>query len=313
MENNQEPQIDLMEKWRNSRGYGFFQLLMFIFLAIFTAGLFSFAGIMILEKGWGITLDLTNQLEQMRDPAYIWSYRFLQLMNGLGAFIAAPLLFSLYNREYPSDFLGLKDKPGLLFLGLAAVLGISFQPVVSFLLQTFNSISLPAGMESFEKAVREEQNKILQIQTALVGVFELKTFLFNTLLIAIIPAIGEELVFRKIVLRFSFDMTRNSHVSILISAFLFALVHNEFFNFPALLAFGVLLGYLAYWSGSIWIPVLVHFINNFVALCLVTFQGASLEVSGEGPTGEYTVIGFIAGILISSVLIWAMYRKRIQY
>jgi len=56
------------------------------------------------------------------------------------------------------------------------------------------------------------------------------------------------------------------HTSILITAFLFSTIHFHFQGVIPRFVLGVLLGYLFYWSQSLWLPILAHFINNAQAI-----------------------------------------------
>ncbi|HUU45152.1 MAG TPA: CPBP family intramembrane glutamic endopeptidase, partial [Acidobacteriota bacterium] len=56
------------------------------------------------------------------------------------------------------------------------------------------------------------------------------------------------------------------------TGFLFALLHLNLWNFPGLWAFGCLLGYITERSGSIRPAILIHLLNNTLALAVFAFQ-----------------------------------------
>ena len=85
-----------------------------------------------------------------------------------------------------------------------------------------------------------------------------------SLVIAVIPAVAEEMFFRGLLLGDLLKGSINPYVAIGISGLLFAVAHFEFENTLAIWVLGSFLGYLYYVSGSLWLPIGVHFINNFL-------------------------------------------------
>ncbi|MEL7006274.1 MAG: CPBP family intramembrane glutamic endopeptidase, partial [Bacteroidota bacterium] len=100
------------------------------------------------------------------------------------------------------------------------------------------------------------------------------------IVIAVIPAIGEEIVFRGMLQNELHTASKNAHVAIWVSAIIFSAIHMQFFGFFPRLLLGALFGYLYYWSGNLIIPILAHFINNGFSLVLVYLS------TGEGLFGN---------------------------
>ncbi|MCK4638890.1 MAG: CPBP family intramembrane metalloprotease, partial [Bacteroidales bacterium] len=136
-------------------------------------------------------------------------------------------------------------------------------------------------------------------------------FLFNILMIAIIPGIGEEFLFRGVLLRLLKEWTKNIHWAVFISAVLFSAFHLQFYGFLPRLMLGILLGYMFVWTGSIWVPIFIHFINNAAAVIFVYIVNKSkLETNLEsfGATDNLWLI--IGSFLIVAVLLTVIYKKR---
>lgn len=89
-----------------------------------------------------------------------------------------------------------------------------------------------------------------------------------TLCMAIIPAICEEFFFRGVMQRKLSQTSAGPEAAILITAIIFSLIHMDFNNFFARMLMGVVLGYLYYWSGSLWVSIFAHFFNNFMVLLI---------------------------------------------
>jgi membrane protease YdiL (CAAX protease family) len=93
--------------------------------------------------------------------------------------------------------------------------------------------------------------------------------------------------------------------SIVVSGIIFSLVHFEFHNFLAIGVLGIFLGYLYYVSGSLWLCVAAHFINNFFAV-LARYMANVGIISPELAEGETPVWLTIAGGVVFLSLAFAI-------
>jgi membrane protease YdiL (CAAX protease family) len=114
-------------------------------------------------------------------------------------------------------------------------------------------------------------------------------FLAAIVILAIVPAIGEELLFRGILQNKIEMLSKNKHIAIWITAFIFSFIHFQFYGFVPRLLLGALFGYLYIWSGNLTIPILAHFINNGFTLLLL-YAGVNFEMSVPM---EITILSFI--------------------
>ncbi|MGI9544822.1 MAG: CPBP family intramembrane glutamic endopeptidase [Cyclobacteriaceae bacterium] len=94
-------------------------------------------------------------------------------------------------------------------------------------------------------------------------------FLIGMLVIAVLPAIGEELLFRGCIQNQLFNITRNTHIAIWVTAFFFSAIHVQFLGFVPRMLLGALFGYLYFWSGNLLVPMLAHFFNNGLQIFLL--------------------------------------------
>jgi len=129
-------------------------------------------------------------------------------------------------------------------------------------------------------------------------------------MIAIIPAIGEELFFRGVMQRIFSDWFKNMHVAIFFTAFLFAAIHMQFYGMLPRMMLGVLFGYLYYWTGSLWVPVFAHFLNNGAAVIVSYLSSRGFISSGYEDFGATNNFFLIAGsIVFTSFLLFMVYQK----
>jgi hypothetical protein len=134
-------------------------------------------------------------------------------------------------------------------------------PFIGWLLEMNMSIPFPDWILS----LGNDSEKIVE---SFLKMNNLGDLLFNLLVIAIVPAIGEELLFRGYLQQSFSKWLSNPHVAIIVTAVLFSAIHLHFQAFFPRLILGVLLGYLFYWSGSLWLPILAHFTNNAQAVII---------------------------------------------
>jgi len=115
------------------------------------------------------------------------------------------------------------------------------------------------------------QDESSQLKSALLNTTDFSIVLLNLFTMALLPAIGEELFFRGVVLRVSYQGTKNLHLGVLFSAILFSVIHFEFEHILSISFMGILLGYLYVYTGSILAPIALHFLNNGVFILLEAY------------------------------------------
>ena len=204
-------------------------------------------------------------------PENISQLKIMQLISSVFIFIIPPLLFSYFENDQYLKELGfnLKFKRQNILMILMIIL--FSQPLVVFCMQLnldfIHSISdyIPKLIESMKQM--EEKAKLLT--EALLKMDNIGNLLFNLFLIAIIPAIGEEMFFRRVIQKKLKNILRNPHIAILITSFIFSAIHMQFFGFLPRFFLGMVLGYLFYYSGNLWMSVIAHFINNALAILLM--------------------------------------------
>ena len=93
-----------------------------------------------------------------------------------------------------------------------------------------------------------------------------RSFLFNIILLAIIPAIGEELFFRGILQKICIGIFKNNIAGIGITSLIFGMLHFQIENLLSIIFASILLGYIYNYSKNIFLTILLHFGFNFFSL-----------------------------------------------
>ena len=119
----------------------------------------------------------------------------------------------------------------------------------------------------------DKEDKADNLIEMLVESNTFRVMMLNLLTIALLPAIAEELIFRGVFQKIFSNIFKSGHVAIWFTAFLFSTIHFQFFGFIPRFILGLVFGYLFFWSGTLWLPVISHFVNNAFPVILVYIQG----------------------------------------
>jgi len=194
------------------------------------------------------TYDLSSSLS-------INIMKFVQFFNALGTFIT-PILIYGYIIDFDFNFKTSINRQSAL---IVIAIMILVTPIVSFLLEWNTLINFPEWMLKYDMNSED-------IVLAFLNMNSYWDLFFNIIVMAIIPAFGEELLFRGLLQKSLFKKIGEIHISIFITALLFSAIHLHLDGLLPRFFLGIILGYLFYWSQSLWIPIIAHFINNAMAI-----------------------------------------------
>jgi hypothetical protein len=163
---------------------------------------------------------------------------------------------------------------------------------------------LPSFLKDIEAWMRKMEDEGIATTMAILKMNSIRGFLINLTVIAVIPAICEEFIFRGSLQRTFLRIFKNPHVAIWTSAIIFSAIHFQFFGFFPRLFLGAAFGYIYFWTGSIWHAVLAHFLNNGFAVTMAFyFQKNNLPINQD----ENMAVSWYV-YLISAILTIALFR-----
>jgi len=138
-------------------------------------------------------------------------------------------------------------------------------PLVNFLVNWNQGIQFPSFLEGVEKWMRTAEDNAQRVTELMLQGESWSDLLWQLLVVAVMAGFGEELLFRG-TLQSIVSSKGRIHSAIWITAFIFSLIHMQFYGFIPRLLLGAWFGYLLLWSGSIWVPVAAHFANNAISI-----------------------------------------------
>lgn len=193
------------------------------------------------------------------------AFLYIQAMSSLGGFALTAFMFARLDAYYPIKNLGLDTAPSFRMLVLALVSILVAQFFIEFLVTVNKAANLPP---SIAQAFKEAQERAEGIINKLLDFKDPIRLIPVALVMAVVPAVGEELFFRGLLMGTFLRAKMHPIISIILSGFLFSIIHFEFDNTLAIWVLGSFLGYLYYVSGSLWLPIAAHFVNNFLTVLL---------------------------------------------
>jgi membrane protease YdiL (CAAX protease family) len=270
-----------------------------LLVAVLLGGLISIPFIM--SEGADAT-KLTSNLNLMRT---------LQLLTHIFLFLGPAIVFAFLMSHKPTTYLMANKFPSLKNIGIALLVMILAYPMVLYTAEINMKLLLPESLKGFENWIKETEESAKEAVEMLLGVKSLVALAFNIFLVAIVPGVGEELIFRGIVLKLLRQLTGRMHVAVWISAIIFSAIHFQFLGFLPRVVLGLVMGYLFVYSRNIWLPIIAHFFNNFMAV-VAFYLAHNKYLDVDVDNVEMGTIGpFVAlASIILTVLAFYYFRKR---
>lgn len=226
-------------------------------------------------------------------------------------FVMPPIVYYYITRkENRMQALGLRrlSSPWWLIIVAVALMFVSI-PVTTTLTTWNEGMHLGGAFSGIEKWMKELEETAQALTDKMTNVYTIGGLLLNLLVIAFIPAVGEEMTFRGVIQQ-SLTRRMNPHIAIILSAAIFSFFHFQFFGFFPRLFLGILLGYMFYITGSLWTSILMHFVNNGAAVTLYYLGNIGVIEDAEhwGETQNAWII-VASAVMTLGLIIWS-WRKR---
>ena len=254
---------------------------------------------------------LVSQFFVSTDPT------LLKISQGISStliFIVPPVVhYFITRKEKPMQALGFqKVKSSWWFYILIGVVLMFVSLPVTNQLTTWNEgLQLGGTLERLNELIKNMEETAKALTEKMLQVNTFGGLLFNLLVIALIPAIGEELTFRGLLQQSLTRGIKNAHVAIILSAAIFSFIHFQFMGFLPRMFLGILLGYMFYVSGSLWTSITMHFVNNGTAVVLyyLDYNGIiSVDVDHFGATHEGWMVA-LSAVITTGLIVWAWKKK----
>ncbi len=280
-----------------------------VFMIIFLLGLLS--GLIFFDVN---VLELPALMNDLQSPESLMILKYLQMVQAIGLFVAPPFVIAVLLSSEPLRYLSLEKKPKARSVFLAILFMIVAIPAINMLAALNAQMELPDSLAGVEEWMKRSEESAAVLMEAFLRADTIGVLLLNIFMIAILPGIGEELLFRGVLQPQLSALARSKTAGLFLAAFLFSAMHLQFYGFLPRFLLGLIFGYMLLWSGSLWLPVLAHFVNNVIAVIFYYYAGKSdiniSELEELGASSEayiYVLLSFV----ISAVLLW-QFKKSTQ-
>ncbi|HKK76496.1 MAG TPA: type II CAAX endopeptidase family protein [Saprospiraceae bacterium] len=199
---------------------------------------------------------------------------YLRIANGLShlfTFTVAALAFASY--FYGAPFwqkLGFRRPVRSANAGLGILIMMVSFPFIQLLYYLNRQLPLPDALTQMEASAENMLQAVLTMNSP----WEL---LLNLVVVALLPAVGEELIFRGLLQKRLERYFQKGYLAVWVTALIFSAIHLQFEGFLPRMFLGAVLGYLFYWSRNLWIPIFAHFIFNGMQVVGQYFYAEEME------------------------------------
>ena len=265
-----------------------------LLLCLMLAGVFAAASVVV-----ALSLDAAKDIQ------------LIQTISVFGAFVLPALLAAyLCSRNPMADFW--VDRPlsrqNAMRITCAS---LTLLPCINLIHYYNKMLRLPTWLSGVENWMKTMEEMAEQAMELMLRTDSLDDLLINILIVAALAALSEEFLFRGVLFRWLRDSVSNHHWVVWIIAILFSAIHLQFYGFIPRLLLGAYLGYLLIWTGSLWAPILAHFVNNLMGVLLYfRYAGGEEEFMMEVGTGK-TLWFSAAGAFIFIVCIRKIWQERV--
>ena len=246
------------------------------------------------------------------NPSAINTLKWIQMIQSTSMFLLPPLLMAYLWNKQPLQWLRFTN-PKANHLFAAAIIMLVALPGINLLSHWNQQINLPTFLEPLEQWMKTQEEQAALITEQFLSVNTISGLIINLLLMALLPAVSEELTFRGIIQRLLEPKTPSTtpHIAIWCSAILFSAIHMQFYGFIPRMLMGALFGYMLIWTCSIWVPMLMHFLNNGTAVTLYYLsyrKGWDIEIVDNIGKNDTLWLGVVS-LIITLVGIYIFRRS----
>lgn len=259
-----------------------------------------------------LVIALINQGNPLSD---INTLKWIQLLQTITLFLLPSLMLAYLCAKAPFSWLQLDKKADWkVFLWAVGIMLVAL-PAINLLAQWNQQMVLPTWLSGVEEWMKSKEAEAEWLTKQFMSVTTIGGLLVNLFLMAVLPAVSEEITFRGVLQQLLTAPHRLSplasrlspHLAIWLTAIIFSAIHMQFYGFIPRMLLGALFGYMFVWTGSLWVPMLMHFVNNGMAVLLYYIANRAawdmdkVDAVGTGNTlwlGVVSLVLTIVGIYI---------------
>ena len=257
-------------------------------------------------------IDALDALTQMRLAT--------TLQNLIMFMLPAVAVGTLCGGGTPLRFLRLDKAPSAMAVAGIVLISLAMTPAMNWLVAWNASLSLPEAMKPLEQWMRaqenaaqeatesDDMNKAAETTDTLLSGSSVWDLIASVVCVGLLTGLGEEMFFRGALQRICCDGMRRRHLAVWTAAFVFSTLHFQFFGFVPRLVLGAFFGYAYLWSGSLWVPVIGHALNNSAVVAFMWMGNNTIDAAAMGEAGSQSAVVAIVSAAVTVAMMVA-YKK----
>ena len=225
---------------------------------------------------FSLTVLVIALITQGNPLSDINTLKWIQLLQTITLFLLPSLILAYLCAKAPWNWLLLDKKVDWTILLWAIGIMLVALPAINLTSHWNQQMVLPTWLSGVEEWMKAKEAEAEWLTKQFMSVTTVSGLLVNLLLMAVLPALSEEITFRGVLQQLltaphrlsPFASRLSPHLAIWLTAIIFSAIHMQFYGFVPRMLMGALFGYMMVWTGSLWVPMLMHFVNNGMAVLL---------------------------------------------
>ena len=205
----------------------------------------------------------------------VTALKWIQLSQTIALFLVPSSLVAYLVSKSPIKWLKLDTRPEVKFALWAIGIMLVALPAINLLADINQQMVLPTWLSGVEEWMKSKEAEAEWLTKQFMSATTIGGLLVNLFLMAVLPAVSEEITFRGVLQQLfqgskvsMIQASKVPHLAIWCTAIIFSAIHMQFYGFIPRMLLGALFGYMFVWTGSLWVPMLMHFVNNGMAVLL---------------------------------------------
>jgi membrane protease YdiL (CAAX protease family) len=279
------------------------QFIILISICLVSFFILSLVGMTLLATLSGIKLTEMGNMAKwdFSKPEVIFIIRGMQVVQFISLFLIPVFLCARLFSTNTKKYLGFKAPSNSIYFITGIGIMIVSIPLINLLGEWNRNVQFPSGME---KWMRESEKDAARSVQALLTKQTIKDLLINIACIAGLAAVGEELLFRGMAQRLLIKMFKSPWAGIIIAAILFSALHMQFYGFLPRFMLGIFLGAAYWYSGSLWVAMLGHFVYDAVLIVLAYYNPEMLNDEPSVKASSLAAAGAVSAALVTLLFLW---------
>jgi membrane protease YdiL (CAAX protease family) len=246
-------------------------------------------------------------MKHAQEPRVLKALQLMQTFQAIGAFIVPAIGFAAVASKKKWAYLRLQCSPKFILSALVVTMVIGAIPFINYMGEWNSKLPFPQWVFDSEQEAEQMMKAFLKFDTT-------SGLVFNLFMMALLPAVGEELLFRGLLQKLIYKINHNKHVAVWLTAALFSAFHMQFLGFFPRMILGAMFGYLVIESGSLWYSIIGHFTNNAMAVVFTYLINIHAMPDGADSYGSNDIITSLlsAGVMVMCMAIFGKLIMRNQ-